>query len=724
MRHIGWAFLVVFACAKLQSQSIHDILVPSTVGISVENARAEFWQYHSLCTNTWTLWYGNDYIRDNFGLNWPSPMIVWDENGNQPVNHPMEYPYTRFTASGALGYIRAWQVETDASKRHLYRDYAQKAAEFLLCLQNATSNGGLPGNPAISLTSTDIHATAHAGVAWIELYLALGDSRYLQASLTAADWQMNNPTYPYGNLGTSGNCPPLESGITPCTFYSNVNHMGLQLWHLSNAYAVTGSQRYLDRCLALAEEIIAWQDYRDSSDPWPNSAIPDGGWYWYDYSANPVPAGSPTPPSNGSFDPNRLMGYHFFVMRGMVALLQAVGQQSLPGTVTPRNGEDFRGFKSRLVSSLIKALNFMIDNQETSSTYFGQYRGGLKHYKNNRHWVSGSFYDNYTTASVGMEAAIDAYTSLARFGENISVSDLTKIRQFIFGMSNGYAGRYSGNFTNSGWAADGQIPGWGKYLEFCVSSTPTPNLLLLNGSFENPKIVWELWSWDGIGVQIWNSFSLSGSKSLHLKDLSTSHSKWASIIVSAQPAQSYEVKAFAKMISGEQYLYLDFINGNFGRIAANMQGIGPTSSFSQVTVDGISPPGTKYVRIWLYAPWYTMSEGYWDNVTLLSSDGVHNQSSMMTNAQFENPQVFALSQNYPNPFNPATVISYQVPVASRVSLKVFNLIGQVVATLVDKEQSAGEHWVSWDAGGIPSGVYVYELRTASMTLRRSMLLLK
>jgi hypothetical protein len=73
------------------------------------------------------------------------------------------------------------------------------------------------------------------------------------------------------------------------------------------------------------------------------------------------------------------------------------------------------------------------------------------------------------------------------------------------------------------------------------------------------------------------------------------------------------------------------------------------------------------------------------------------------------PEQFELFQNYPNPFNPATTISYQLPKDAKVRLKIYNMLGQEIATLVDENRSSGYHEEVWNPTGVASGIFVYEL---------------
>ncbi len=88
------------------------------------------------------------------------------------------------------------------------------------------------------------------------------------------------------------------------------------------------------------------------------------------------------------------------------------------------------------------------------------------------------------------------------------------------------------------------------------------------------------------------------------------------------------------------------------------------------------------------------------------------------------PDAFKLEQNFPNPFNPATTISFDLPVQTYVSLKIYNIIGQEVTTIVNEDMTAGSYSRIWNASSMSSGIYFYRLQTKSFTDTRKLILLK
>ena len=93
------------------------------------------------------------------------------------------------------------------------------------------------------------------------------------------------------------------------------------------------------------------------------------------------------------------------------------------------------------------------------------------------------------------------------------------------------------------------------------------------------------------------------------------------------------------------------------------------------------------------------------------------------------PADFALGQNYPNPFNPSTVIEFSLPTPSRAEVKVFNILGQVVKELADRDFPAGHHQLIWDGTdakgrAVPSGIYFYRVLNGNRAESKKMVLLK
>ncbi|OGU48027.1 MAG: hypothetical protein A2000_12825 [Ignavibacteria bacterium GWB2_36_8] len=114
--------------------------------------------------------------------------------------------------------------------------------------------------------------------------------------------------------------------------------------------------------------------------------------------------------------------------------------------------------------------------------------------------------------------------------------------------------------------------------------------------------------------------------------------------------------------------------------------------------------------------------GTWFLVDHFTFDGYPLDVDDITNGEI--PDKFGLEQNYPNPFNPTTNINFNLPEESFVNLKVFNIQGEEVATLVNEELAAGSYKAYWNAAEMSSGIYVYVLRTKDINLSRKMILMK
>gem|GEM_PF-66203 len=175
--------------------------------------------------------------------------------------------------------------------------------------------------------------------------------------------------------------------------------------------------------------------------------------------------------------------------------------------------------------------------------------------------------------------------------------------------------------------------------------------------------------------------------------------------------------------------------------------IGSISTSVAVTNINSIPGGIVTSNFFGYNNGYTPSDsiqpakGYWVKVSqngklILSSTTLTSENRIRIENTDElppappehssnvTPRTFALEQNYPNPFNPTTTIHYELPVESYVSLKVYNQLGEVIASLVDEKNSAGVYNVQWNAANYSSGVYYYQLRSELGVLTRNLVLIK
>ncbi len=179
--------------------------------------------------------------------------------------------------------------------------------------------------------------------------------------------------------------------------------------------------------------------------------------------------------------------------------------------------------------------------------------------------------------------------------------------------------------------------------------------------------------------------------------------------------------------TGNTFFYIGIL------MSKNEQGIGAgffetfnaVSSYTQFTVPiTYSPssgtPDTVYMFFEVYdSTGSSSSIGSYalvDNISFGPVTTVQPENNVVTN--------FALNQNYPNPFNPTTKISYTIPKESFISLKVYNILGMEVATLVDRRESPGSYTINFNAENLPSGIYLAQLNTGSYSKTIKMTLLK
>ncbi|MBZ0201340.1 MAG: T9SS type A sorting domain-containing protein [Ignavibacteriaceae bacterium] len=121
---------------------------------------------------------------------------------------------------------------------------------------------------------------------------------------------------------------------------------------------------------------------------------------------------------------------------------------------------------------------------------------------------------------------------------------------------------------------------------------------------------------------------------------------------------------------------------------------------------------------------------YFDDLLVGTGTGIYAQNNSAVSAVnddkviFNNPNHFELAQNYPNPFNPATTITFNLPVEAFVQLKVFNVLGEEVKTLLNDKRVSGRYEITFNADDLPSGLYLYRLQSGSFVQTKKMLLLK
>ncbi len=115
---------------------------------------------------------------------------------------------------------------------------------------------------------------------------------------------------------------------------------------------------------------------------------------------------------------------------------------------------------------------------------------------------------------------------------------------------------------------------------------------------------------------------------------------------------------------------------------------------------------------------FDMEAGFWDPVFVVTHIvGVKEPINSM-------PKKYELEQNYPNPFNPTTTINYSVPKSSTVTIKIYDILGKEVETLVNEQKTAGNYKIEFNADKLASGIYFYQMRAGNFISTKKLVLLK
>jgi hypothetical protein len=142
------------------------------------------------------------------------------------------------------------------------------------------------------------------------------------------------------------------------------------------------------------------------------------------------------------------------------------------------------------------------------------------------------------------------------------------------------------------------------------------------------------------------------------------------------------------------------------------------SAIAEWTEETFDPIPARYVRIVVHSnnqnEWASLWETEFYGQLIISNNEDQNNI----------PSNFLVNQNYPNPFNPNTKISWQTPVSSRQTLKIYDILGNEVATLVDEYKEAGKYEIEFNASNLPSGIYIYRFQSEAYSESKKMILLK
>jgi Secretion system C-terminal sorting domain len=232
-------------------------------------------------------------------------------------------------------------------------------------------------------------------------------------------------------------------------------------------------------------------------------------------------------------------------------------------------------------------------------------------------------------------------------------------------------------------------------------------------------------------LEIFNNSVQSGNFFWETGNPDATHGIVGSVWTTTTPGVTWNIDTATDLslqINGDDNVPVEFTsftaNANFGVV--DLQWITATETNNQgfevqrstgnefETIAFVQGQGTTTEsQVYTYSDNSVQVGSYTYRLKQLDFDGTTNYSNEIE-VNVPAPAVFTLDQNYPNPFNPSTQIAFRLAVDSKVSLKVFNVLGQEVATLVNSNLVAGGHSINFDASALNSGVYLYRIEAAGI----------
>jgi phosphodiesterase/alkaline phosphatase D-like protein len=186
----------------------------------------------------------------------------------------------------------------------------------------------------------------------------------------------------------------------------------------------------------------------------------------------------------------------------------------------------------------------------------------------------------------------------------------------------------------------------------------------------------------------------------------------------AKPATNIAATSFTanwEVTSGVTTYWLDVSTSSDFSLLVNGYDNKPVGKVGSYEVTSLNPNTIYYYRVSSSNSFGTSP--YSETITVTPVVGIQDASSTL-------PTKYDLLQNYPNPFNPSTIIKYQLPESGFVTIKVYNITGSEICTLVSETKSAGTHEVRFNASNLTSGTYIYKIQSGKFSQTKKMLLLK